>query len=270
MQHDSSNKPRLLVTNDDGIDSVFLQRFVAALRRDFRITVAAPAKERSWIGRAVTRHGEVKAHKRADLFFEDVTTWCIEGTPTDCVNIALGNLLSEPPDGVVSGINLGFNTAEPLILSSGTVAGAIEGALWRLPALAFSQCIPPELYESLQQTRGKAEGDFAASLQASAEHARSITGSTLKQPPAPGTVVNVNFPVRTTADTPIETTFPARIALGGLYEETGPGAYRFRYSRGTPLDSDPRSDRATLERGSISRTYLNLAGIGRGSVAPGS
>ncbi len=134
-------KPHALVTNDDGIESAFLHRLVDALLPDFRVSVAAPAFEQSWTGRSMTRHGEIEAIHSPSIFPEGVEAWAISGTPTDCVNIALGNLLPEKPNIVLSGINIGFNTTETLILSSGTIAGAIEGVLWDLPAMAFSKCV---------------------------------------------------------------------------------------------------------------------------------
>jgi len=167
-------KPHALVTNDDGIDSIFLHRLVDALLPDFTVSVAAPAFEQSWIGRAVTRHGEIEVIHSPSLFPTGVEAWAISGTPSDCVNIALGNLLPQLPDIVLSGINIGFNTTETLILSSGTVAGAIEGALWNLPAIAFSKCVPNHLFANIQQSKGQTEGALADSLSAAAEHARRI------------------------------------------------------------------------------------------------
>ena len=133
-------KPHALVTNDDGIESAFLHRLVEALLPHFRVSVAAPVLEQSWTGRSMTRHGELEAIHSSSHFPDSVEAWAISGTPTDCVNIALGNLLPKKPDIVLSGINIGFNTTESLVLSSGTVAGAIEGVLWDLPAMAFSKC----------------------------------------------------------------------------------------------------------------------------------
>ena len=128
-------KPHALITNDDGIQSAFLHRLVDALLPHFRVSVAAPAFEQSWSGRSMTRHGEIEVIRSPSYFPAQVEAWAISGTPTDCVNIALGNLLPEKPDIVLSGINIGYNTTETLILSSGTVAGAIEGVLWNLPAM---------------------------------------------------------------------------------------------------------------------------------------
>jgi len=256
-------KPHALVTNDDGIDSAFLHALAESLAAEFRVTVAAPATEQSWIGRAVSRHREVGVTRCSERFPDLEAAWAIDGTPTDCVNIALGNLTSELPDIVVSGINIGYNTTETLILSSGTVAGAIEGALWGLPAVAFSKCVPRHLFQKISEQRGATGGAFRASLEHAASHARAIARHTLAHPPGKGGVVNVNFPPETTAATAVEETFPARIQLGSLYAETSPGKYRFRYSDGSLLDDNPRSDRAALERGCISRSLLDFSKIGR-------
>ena len=104
----ASMKPHALVTNDDGIESAFLHRLVEALLPDFQVSVAAPAFEQSWIGRAISRRREVEVIQSPSIFPSGVDAWAISGTPTDCVNIALGNLLPKLPDIVISGINIGL------------------------------------------------------------------------------------------------------------------------------------------------------------------
>jgi len=255
--------PHVLVTNDDGIESAFLHRLVEALRGDFRVSVAAPAFEQSWIGRAISRNNDIEVIHTPSIFPEGIDAWAISGTPTDCVNIALGHLLPELPDLVVSGINIGYNTTETLLLSSGTVAGAIEGAFWGLPAIAFSKCVPGPLFEGIRDSKGGTEGSFAESLRLAADHARAIAVETLREPPPKGIVLNINFPPETRADSPIEETFPAKIQLGSLYAEFSPGKYRFRYSDGSLLEDHPMSDRAALERGCISRSEIDLSKMGR-------
>jgi 5'-nucleotidase len=257
-------KPHALVTNDDGIESAFLHRLVDALRPHFRVSVAAPAFEQSWTGRSMTRHGEIEVIHSPAHFPEDVNAWAISGTPTDCVNIALGNLLPEKPDIVLSGINIGFNTTETLILSSGTVAGAIEGILWDLPAMAFSKYVPKHLFQGISDSKGQADPDFVASLEAAATHAAHMAVDTLNHADTyAGTVINVNFPAGTTADTPVIDTVPAKLKLGGLFAETSPGKYSFRYADGIEIDPHPKSDRAVLASGRISRGVLNFSRIGR-------
>ena len=253
-------KPHALVTNDDGIESAFLHQLVEALLPQFRVSVAAPALEQSWTGRSMTRHGELEAIHSSSHFPDGVEACSISGTPTDCVNIALGNLLPEKPDIVLSGINIGFNTTESLILSSGTVAGAIEGVLWDLPAMAFSKCVPNHLFEKIRDAKGQTDGAFNASLTSAAAHATRMAVETLAAPEMD--VVNVNFPVETAADTPIIDTFPAKLQLGSLFAESSPGKFTFRYSDGFVSDPDPNTDRAVLDSGRISRSLLDFSRIG--------
>jgi 5'-nucleotidase len=211
----------------------------------------------------MTRHGEIEVIHSPSYFPNGIEAWAISGTPSDCVNIALGNLLPEKPDIVLSGINIGFNTTEMLILSSGTVAGAIEGALWGIPAVAFSQCVPGSLFESVSKNRGKTEGDFTDSLEAASNHAAEIACKTLAAADTyRGKVLNINFPPSTTEATLIVDTFPAKLKLGSLFAETSPGKYAFRYSEGTVADSHPESDRIALQNGQISRSLLDFSRIG--------
>lgn len=257
-------KPHALVTNDDGIESAFLHRLVDALLPHFRVSVAAPAFEQSWTGRSMTRHGEIEAIHSPSIFPAGVAAWAISGTPTDCVNIALGHLLPEKPDIILSGINIGFNTTETLILSSGTVAGAIEGVMWNLPAMAFSKCVPGHLFDEIRDSNGQASEHFNTSLEAAAAHAAQMATETVKAPEAHiGSVININFPAETTAETAVVSTFPAKLQLGSLFTETSPGKYAFRYSDGIVTDSHPDSDRAVLESGRISRSILNFSRIGK-------
>ncbi|NBB79915.1 MAG: 5'/3'-nucleotidase SurE, partial [Verrucomicrobia bacterium] len=256
-------KPHALVTNDDGIESAFLHRLVDAILPHFRVSVAAPAFEQSWTGRSMTRHGEIEVIRSSSYFPDGVEAWAISGTPSDCVNIALGNLLPEKPDIVLSGINIGFNTTEMLILSSGTVAGAVEGALWGVPAVALSQCVPGPLFESVSKNRGKTEGDFTDSLETASNHAAEIARDTLADANTyRGKVLNINFPPSTTETTRIVETFPAKLKLGSLFAETSPGKYAFRYSEGSVAESHPESDRIALQNGQISRSLLDFSRIG--------
>jgi 5'-nucleotidase len=224
--------------------------------------VAAPAFEQSWIGRAISRHQEIEVLCGASHFPAEVTAWAINGTPTDCVNIALGHLLERPADAVVSGINIGYNTTETLILSSGTVAGAMEGAQWGLPAIAFSQCVPFKDFESIRDSKGQTTGAFAESQEAAAQHAATLTAELLAAPPSAGQVINVNFPEHTTEASEVKATVPAKVQLGSFYEQCGPGKFRFRFNEGRSLEENEQSDRAVLSQGHISRSRLDFSRIG--------
>lgn len=256
-------KPHALVTNDDGIDSAFLHQLVNALTDKFQVSVAAPAFEQSWIGRAISRREEIEVIHSPSIFPESVDAWAVNGTPTDCVNIALGNLIKTPVDIVLSGINIGYNISETLILSSGTVAGAIEGAFWGLPAVAFSKRVPEHLFEDIRKNNGQTKGNFTHSLAAAAQHACHIALKTLEAPPPTNNVVNVNFPEKTTETTRCEETIPAKIRLGSFYRPNDSGNYVFHFSEGMEIEENEQSDRAALLRGHISRSILDFTRIGK-------
>lgn len=256
-------KPHALVTNDDGIDSAFLHRLVEALLPEFRVSVAAPAFEQSWIGRAMSRRDEVEVVHSPSAFAGVEEAWAISGTPTDCVNIALGHLLQEKPDIVVSGINIGYNTTETLVLSSGTVAGAFEGAQWGLPAIAFSMCVPHDLFPEVSRSKGQTSGNFALSLECAARRAAGFSREAIDTPAPAGTVVNINFPPETADDTTLVETRPAKVELGSLFEEVRPGKFRFSFHHGTIIHADPDTDRGALDAGHISRTLLDFSKVGQ-------
>lgn len=255
-------KPHALVTNDDGIDSAFMHRLVEALLPEFRVSVAAPAFEQSWIGRALSRREEVEVVHSPSTFEGTEDAWAISGTPTDCVNIALGHLLSEKPDIVVSGINIGYNTTEALILSSGTIAGALEGAFWGLPAIAFSKCVPKDLFPEVSRSKGQTSGNFSESLSCAARRAAIMSRDALASPPPVGAILNINFPSETADGTSILETRPAKVELSSLFEESRPGRYRFRFHEGLTVQREPETDRVALDAGYISRSILDFSKVG--------
>src|ERR1043165_3757484 len=122
--------PRILVTNDDGVHSDGIRLLAETLAPLGDITVVAPIQEASAIGHALTLRP-----LRIDTIGPRV--FAIDGTPTDCVNIAITHVLKGKPDLIVSGINKGWNLGDD-VTYSGTVSGALEGALLGIPSIAFS------------------------------------------------------------------------------------------------------------------------------------
>lgn len=254
------NRTRVLVTNDDGIESFFVQVLVEALAHRFEVLAVVPSGERSWTGRAFTRRGDV-AVSRSDRL--GVPTWAVDGTPSDCVNIALGNLLDLPPDVVVSGINLGFNVTLPLVLSSGTVAGAAEGALAGIPALALSQHVDSRHFEAVRKTGGRGVPAIEASIRAAAGRAVGFVERLKGTPNATAVVHNVNFPLNTKADTPLERTRLGHLRLGRCFGEARPDVYRFGFPTDTSEVAMPEdSDLRCIQRGHISHTVLPFGAFG--------
>ena len=137
----------ILLTNDDGINSPALKLLEQELAKICRqITVVAPCGERSGSSHAIS--AEISDLSEFDHWHNlpkevrqlDCNHFCIDGTPADCVNVAVNLILPQRPDMVVSGINIGKNLAED-VTYSGTVGGAIEGLLNGVRAIAFSQHI---------------------------------------------------------------------------------------------------------------------------------
>ena len=128
-------KPRILITNDDGIDAPGIKHLWKALGNFAELFIVAPATQQSGKGLGLTLH--------EPLLIDEVPwkngtkAWKVNGTPADCVRLALSVLLDKPPTLIVSGINRGSNAGRNA-LYSGTVGGVIEGALRGIFGIAFS------------------------------------------------------------------------------------------------------------------------------------
>jgi 5'-nucleotidase len=119
------------VTNDDGIDAPGIRALAEKLGEVGDVTVVAPSREMSAVSHALTIHEPLRFQHVGGRAFK------VEGTPADCVNLAIVKLLPKPPDVVVSGINRGANVGDD-IAYSGTVAGAREAAMLGVPSMAVS------------------------------------------------------------------------------------------------------------------------------------
>ena len=162
---------QILVTNDDGVHSEGIHALAAALKRLGTVTVVAPHIEASAIGHALTLRRPLRVERLRPDVYE------VDGTPTDCVNVAVARILDSPPDLVVSGINKGYNLGDD-VTYSGTVAGAMEAALLGIPGIAVSLERAREIY------------DFGPSASAAAEIAEQV----LARGFSPRTFVNINVP----------------------------------------------------------------------------
>jgi 5'-nucleotidase len=164
--------PEILVTNDDGYRSQGIVMLAEALASIGNVTVVAPTEEASAIGHALTLRRPLRLeHIRHNVYG-------VDGTPTDCVNIAITQIFGGTlPDLVVSGINKGWNLGDD-VTYSGTVAGALEAALLGVPGLAISLARTREDY------------DFSYSARAAA----AIAAAMFRKPLPPWTFLNVNVP----------------------------------------------------------------------------
>src|SRR3972149_679968 len=123
-------KKVILVSNDDGIRSEGILKLASALRRVGTVYVVAPDRERSARSHSLTLHRPLRVEEVGPRMY------AIDGTPTDCVTLAVNGILPVRPDIVVSGINRGGNLGED-VSYSGTVSAAMEGTLLGIPSIAF-------------------------------------------------------------------------------------------------------------------------------------
>ena len=128
-----SKRPRILITNDDGIHSEGIEALESAMHQLGEVYVVAPASEMSGASHSLTLERPLRIRQI------DERHWTVDGTPTDCVTLALNRILldNERPDICVSGINHGANLGDDATYS-GTVAGAMEATILGVPGLAFS------------------------------------------------------------------------------------------------------------------------------------
>jgi len=164
------DRMRILVSNDDGYFSPGISLLAETLRRLGEVTVVAPERDRSGASNSLTLDRPLTVRRAPNGFFS------VNGTPTDCVHIAVTGLLDFTPDVVVSGINLGANMGDDTIYS-GTVAAAAEGYLLGIPSLAVSLA-------------SKAGGHFESAAGVAAELVERLLRSPFGEP----LLLNVNVP----------------------------------------------------------------------------
>lgn len=162
---------RILITNDDGFHSEGLTILENTLKKLGEVIVVAPDKERSAVSFSLTLHRPLRVTELRKNFF------IVDGTPADCINIALKELIKEMPDLVVSGINLGPNLGDDTLFS-GTVSAAIQAVLFGIPSIAISAI--------------SKDGKFY--LEESAKIALSLSEWVLKNGLPDGIVLSVNVP----------------------------------------------------------------------------
>lgn len=170
----TNGKPRILLSNDDGINAPGLAALYEEMKLVGDVVVVAPDSEKSAVGHAITLSDPLRVwnfEKNGDLF-----GFAVNGTPADCVKIAYWALLEEKPDLVVSGINLGSNTGINAIYS-GTVSAATEGTILEIPSFAISLT-----------TFKKPDFSYAAKF------ARRLSDYILRNGLPSGTLLNVNVP----------------------------------------------------------------------------
>ncbi len=229
---------RILVTNDDGIQSPGLAALADALSPLGEVWIVAPDRERTAVAHSVTLHKPLRLHRVAPR------TFSVNGTPVDCVNLALLNVMPKPPALVVSGINKGVNLGDD-VMYSGTVSAAMEGTILGIPSVAVSQ-------------EGREEFRFAVGATYAERVARLVLDRGLPEE----TLLNVNIPNR-----------PQRLIKGvritclsrrrfenPIVEKLDPHGRKYYWIAGTRMSwsRNKDADHEALEEGLVSITPIHL------------
>jgi 5'-nucleotidase len=236
---------KILLTNDDGIHAeglTALESIARALSDD--VWIVAPEVEQSGASRALTLSSPLRVRRLDDRRF------AVDGTPTDCVMIAVQDLTQGKPDVVLSGVNRGQNIAEDVSMS-GTVAGAIEGMVMGVPSIALSQAM--RVFHD----------DERAPYETAIAHAPGIIQKLLEIGWPDDAVMNLNFPCCAPGEvTQVEVTHQGFRGFNGSHAEKrtdlrGRDYYwmGFRNQTMTPTDG---SDLAAIASGRISVTPLHI------------
>ncbi len=239
---------RILLSNDDGYEAPGIRALAARLREVAEVTVVAPDRDRSGASNSLTLDWPIRARKMPDGVIR------VDGTPTDCVHLAITGLLPQEPDMVVSGINAGANMGDD-VLYSGTVAAAMEGRFLGLPAIAVSLV-----------------GSEAAHYDTAAEIVLRLVDNLRRHPLPQDTILNVNVP-----DLPLDRIQGIQATRLGHRHKSEP-VIRETDPRGRPIywvgpagaeqDAGPGTDFHAVRNGYVSVTPLQVDLTRHESIAP--
>jgi 5'-nucleotidase len=226
---------RILVTNDDGIFSEGIKTLASALSAVAEVFVVAPDREQSASGHALTLSRPLRMRKVRENWYS------VDGTPTDCVNLAVLWILKDrPPDLICSGINFGLNVGDD-VTYSGTVSATFEGTLLGIPSLAFSQ----EVGEGF-------------SFEPAARFARMLVETLLQERLPNDLLLNVNVPAGAIGGVSF-TRLGRRVYKQSVVEKLDPRGRKYYWIAGTPKwQRDSGTDHEAVSSGRVSITPLHL------------
>lgn len=244
----------ILVTNDDGIGAPGLVALADAMASLGEVTVVVPDRERSWVGKAITRFEPVTVTTVERRGLEMFT---VSGYPADAVQLGIHALGGPAPDLVISGINMGYNHGAGFLMSSGTVGAAVEAWISGIPAVAVSTGTMTDWHS----WRERAESPESLPHW---ERLAGVTAELVQQVERSGMydhadVVSVNLPYESNTDTERRVTTIARVGYDRLFTYQGEGSYVHAYGGGiTQIDPVEGSDIDAAHDGAISITPIRM------------
>ena len=229
----------ILLTNDDGINAKGINIVRYILKQDYHVITVAPDQEQSGSSHSLTMTSPLRITDHGD------DRYSVDGTPTDCVMLALDIILDDPPDLLVSGINYGQNMGDD-VTYSGTVSAAFEGTLMKIPSIAVSLVI---------------RGEKVRHFEMAARHTLEIVKQTVAQGMPDDTLLNVNIP-----NVPDEeivgtviTKLGKRIYTDVINEKKDPHGRSYYWIAGKLIwETIPDSDFYAIDHKQISITPLHL------------
>jgi 5'-nucleotidase len=261
---------RILVTNDDGIDSEGLHALARSLQGLGDVVVVAPDTEYSGASASVGALQRMQPEVHRQRLDDIGEAWAVTGPPALCVMFARLGAFGPPFDLVVAGINPGANVGRA-VYHSGTVGAALTARLGGVSGVAVSQAVKDFGVEG----QGWDEMLEGQQWETAASVARSVVGAIQAAPPEDPIVVNVNVPnvnladVRGWRSTPLGAVPPRTMGTVTLEDKAGhPGTYHIRMRWGDPVELPEHTDGGTIQRGLISVTLLGS--LGEHAVGPDS
>lgn len=250
----------ILLTNDDSHTSPLLRFVLDKLATLGHVTVVVPKEEQSWTGKSMTRF----RHLYLDtIVLHDGHAYCVDGTPADCVNMGIYNVMQRQPDLVVSGINIGRNTGLGFALSSGTIGACLEANLAGVPAIALSQDLEFSLFRTWMNERRFPEDEEARLRQQTERLLERVFQTLFDDGPFWHTPVthNVNLPFKAAHDWDIVPTFLGKTVYGPCFKQIGD---RYQHAL-DPVTEDGRAhaDSTVLRQGHVSVTTIDLTVLGQ-------
>lgn len=219
-----SDKKLILVTNDDGIEAKGVHELIQALPKDCRIVCVCPDSPRSAQGMAITVNTCLRLHRLED--YEGAEMYKANGTPVDCVKLAIDVVLKRKPDLVVAGINHGSNAGVNVIYS-GTMGAVFEGCAFGIPSVGFSL------------TSHSMDADFNGCKPFISE----IVGKVIENGLPEGVCLNVNVPVEPLYPKEMRVVRGCKGKWTDNYEEyTDPFGGKFYLLTGTFINEEPENE----------------------------
>lgn len=242
-------KPHILITNDDGIFAEGIQKLIQILAGEngnkYRLSVIAPDRERSAVGHGITMHKPLRAEEVALYNIPDQNGMAVNGTPSDCVKLAIEAILDDKPDLVISGINRGSNLGTD-VLYSGTVSAAVEGYLMGINSVAVSLT-----------GRGD-EKDFTYASRFISKLIPNLLAGMLPIP----TLLNINIPKDTDAIKGVRITSLGRRRYRNTFEKrVDPRGMHYYWLAGELIDDDEDGNSTDSDTRAAREGYISVTPI---------